>query len=541
MMSPQSSNRYHPGLRFALAAAMLAAMPMLHEVRAHSQAPLPATSPAIQQQPPASRLDLYGGYGYFHPINSDINNIEYLPINPGAVTSIAGYFTRNLGVQAESSFFPNGPDDCVYTAQAGPIFRIQRGRFVPFAHALIGGAKVGGPVFQPCTWGLGITAGIGFDYILHGFGNHLAIRPIQADYEYSRVNYGPLVTPADVSGGLGLIEAYRLSAGIVLRFGDMNPKVPIALTCSVQPPTSFAGDPLLVTAVASNIEAKKAAAYTWKTTGGTVDAHAETAAISTKGTQPGAYTVMGHVTQGPKPYQSADCSATYTIRDFDPPTVTCTANPASVMAGDPSTITSIGLSPQSRPLTYSYSADAGQIAGNTGTAILNTAGTSAGTIQITCNVVDDLGKSATASTSVMVSVPAPVSAPVPQPVGLCSVTFDRDPKRPSRVNNEAKACLDDIALTLQHQFDARLVLVGNQKPDEAGNIAARRAINVKQYLVDEKGIDAARIEVRTGNAGKADVDSSLIPSGATFVPLETNPVDMGTISLDPKRTKPVKH
>src|SRR5260370_16005303 len=152
------------------------------------------------EPPDPSTFDLYGGYAYFNPKNSDINNYRYEPINPGAVLSATGYFNRYLGLQAEGSLFPNGPNDCVYTAQAGPVLRYPRGRFVPFAHALGGGAKVGGPVFQPCTWGYGITSGIGFDYILPYFNNRLALRPIQADFAFSHLRHSPLGLPAAVSG-----------------------------------------------------------------------------------------------------------------------------------------------------------------------------------------------------------------------------------------------------------------------------------------------------------------------------------------------------
>ena len=34
--------------------------------------------------PSPSGVDLYAGYGYFHPVNSDINHNQYQPINPGA-------------------------------------------------------------------------------------------------------------------------------------------------------------------------------------------------------------------------------------------------------------------------------------------------------------------------------------------------------------------------------------------------------------------------------------------------------------------------
>ena len=99
------------------------------------------------------------GMGISTPVNSDIAGTQYQPITAGAVTSVAGYLTPHYGLQAEGSFFPSGPNDCVYTAQAGPIARIYKGRYVPFAHALFGGAKVGGPQFQGCSWGYGVTAG----------------------------------------------------------------------------------------------------------------------------------------------------------------------------------------------------------------------------------------------------------------------------------------------------------------------------------------------------------------------------------------------
>ena len=53
----------------------------------------------------------------------------------------------------------------------------------------------------------------------------------------------------------------------------------------------------------------------------------------------------------------ADCSAPFTVKAFQPPTVGCSANPSTVNPGDSSTITANGVSPQNRPLTYSYSCD----------------------------------------------------------------------------------------------------------------------------------------------------------------------------------------
>jgi hypothetical protein len=485
-----------------------------------------ATKTASTPPPELSRFDLYGGYGYLHPVNSDIGNVKYQPINPGAVVSAAGYFNRYVGVQAEGSFFPHGPNDCVFTAQAGPIFRYQKNRFVPFAHVLGGGAKVGGPIFQPCTWGWGITSGVGLDYILPAFNNRIAIRPLQTDFNYSHVDYGP-PAPGLVTGGVGDIYAYRLSAGVVLRLGQITPPPPVQLGCTVQPANIFPGDPVTAAATASNLDLKKKATYTWTTSGGHITGTDSTATVITAGLAPGDYTVSGHVSEGMRPGQQASCTASFRIHAYEPPTISCSANPSTVMPGDSSTITSVASSPQNRPLSFSYSASAGQIASNTPTATLNTTGASPGAINVTCNVVDDLGKQATANTSVTVTAPPP--PPAPQVRNLCSISFDRDRKRPVRVDNEAKGCLDEIALALNRESSAKLIIVGKHSADETADAAAQRDLNVAQYLTQEKGIDPSRIELRTGGDLTRSLDSILIPPGATFTPGDTNTFDTNSV------------
>jgi hypothetical protein len=174
------------------------------------------------------------------------------------------------------------------------------------------------------------------------------------------------------------------------------------------------------------------------------------------------------------------------------------------------------MSPQNRPLTYSYSSTSGAINGNGSTVTLTTASVPAGVVTITCNVADDKGQTATGTTAVTVIVP--VAAPRPQTSALCPVDFGRDSRRPSRVDNEAKACLDEIALNLQSHSDAKLALVGNAASGEksGSKLAAARAVNTKAYLVGEKGIDSSRIAIYTGTEDKKTVSTTLIPSDATF-------------------------
>jgi hypothetical protein len=494
----------------------------------HSGATAAAQAPATAGTPPPnpSRVDLFAGYSYLHPVNSDINNINYQPINPGAVGSVTGYFTNHFGIQAEGGG-GSGSNACVYTAQGGVVYRMNFNRFVPFAHALAGGAKVGGPVFQPCTWGWGVTSGIGFDYILPVWNNHLALRPIQADFHYSHVDMGPLQPPGYVTGGLSEIFAYKLSAGLVLRLGATSVPPPVQLGCTANPVDVFPGDPIQVIATPANLNPRRPATYTWTTTGGQISGTGAVAHVNTTGVAAGDQTVTGHVSQGPHAGQSADCTVGFRVHAFEPPNITCSANPTTVQPGGTSTITSVGNSPQNRALTYSYSASAGQISGNGTTATLSTAGAPPGTITITCNVVDDLGQKATATTAVGVNAP-PVPPP-PSTQALCSPSFERDRKRPVRVDNEAKACLDDVALNLNRDTTARLVIVGHHGSDEQPASAAQRVLNIQQYLTDEKGIDTSRIDLRTSDTAGRSAEITLVPQGATFDPAGTATFDSSTV------------
>ena len=252
--------------------------------------------------------------------------------------------------------------------------------------------------------------------------------------------------------------------------------------------------------------------------------------------------MTGHVSEGTKPGQFADCTANLTVKQFEPPTVACSVNPTSVQPGGTATVSAQGVSPQNRPLTYTYSASAGQISGTGNSATVNTAGAPTGPITITCNVQDDKGQTASSTATVNVEAPPP-PPPAPTVKQLCSINFERDTRRPARVDNEAKACLDDVALNLQQQADATAVVVGEAASTErnADTLAAQRGVNTKDYLVKEKGIDASRITVRTGTQGNKEVEDYLVPSGANFDNdvQGTTAVDENAVKAQP-RTAPAR-
>ncbi|MGA3159754.1 MAG: outer membrane beta-barrel protein [Terracidiphilus sp.] len=523
--------------------------------------------PAVKGTPKddtASRWDIFVGYSYLSPhatdTRTDVTPNEtgsYDAVAVGGIFSASYFFNRYVGLQAETGIHEwgsensnppgqtgtHGNNDGFTTVAGGLILRYPKGSWRPFVHANGGEALVDGPVHNWYTWGPSVAVGGGLDYKL---SRHISIRLIQADYEYMHINFGVN------DGGTVGINSERLSAGIVFNAGSIAPPQQVAVSCSANPVTIYPGDPVTVTATAGGLNPKLNTVYTWSGSG--VTGTGETATVATAALAPGSYTVKCGVKEGKpgkeglKPWESADSSAGFTVKAFEPPTISCSANPGTIKPGETSTITASGVSPQNRPLTYSYSATAGTVEGSGATVVFNSTGAPTGAATVTCNVSDDKGQTATANTNVLIL--APYVAPAPHAQALCSLSFAADKLRPERVDNEAKACLDEVALELQKHSDAKVVLVGNSDAKEKAKTAreqkaalknkhlkvtdpaAERAVNAKEYLVKEKGIDASRVGVVTGKADRQTVEDYLVPSGASFA------VDVqGTTTVDESAVK----
>ena len=508
-----------------------------------------AKGPSYGDSP--SRWDIFAGYSYLGPHDTvtvlqpdgTTSDVIYKAIDLGAIVSVARYFNKYVGIQGETSQHHasiNSDNDDFSFYQGGLIFRFPSEEVTPFVHGLVGGALVGGPEHEPLTWGASLTAGGGLDYATPLFNHHLAIRLFQVDYNYTHVNFGPVVY-----GGRANIDSVRASGGLVYHVGSILPPPPITLACSASPSSIFPGDPVTVTGTAGAVLPKMTPAYTWTGTG--VTGSGETATVATAGLAPGTYTVNGAVKEGKgdKPWESASCSATFAVKAYEPPTVSCSVTPTTIKPGDSATVTATGMSPQNRPLTYTYAASAGTVNGSGTTASYSSAGAPTGPVTITCSTADDKGQTASGTTSL--TIEAPPVPPTPHTQTLCSITFTKDTKRPTRVDNEAKACLDQVALSLQSQSDAKAVVVGEKTSTEGmpkkgkhakmeeADFAAQRAVNTKAYLVEEKGIDASRISVATGTTDSQAVENYLVPAGATF----TSDVN-GTTPVDESTVKPIK-
>jgi hypothetical protein len=517
------------------------------------------TAKGKRGDPPPSRWDIFLGYSYLAPNSSHIPgrptgvpSSTYGQINWGGIGSVAYYFNDHLGLEVEgdghiqSEDWPAGDNNASFNSnddfaggEGGVIYRIPTYRFTPFFHALVGGERVGS-LYANDTWGPNVTAGGGLDINL---SQHWSIRFGQVDYQYANV----------LSSG---INAYRISTGVVFHAGSVAPPTPVTLSMEANPDSVFPGTPVTITATAGNLNPKLHAIYSYSGNG--VTGSGTTATVDTSSLAPGTYTVSGTVKEGKpgkegqKPWQIAQASTSFTVKEFEPPTISCSANPSTIQPGGTSTITATSVSPQNLPLTYSYSASAGTVTGSGTTAEYSSVGAPTGVVGITCKVSDNKGHTASADTNITIQAPPP--PPQPHTQALCSISFTTDKRRPTRVDNEAKACLDQVALDLKQQPNATAVLVGEQTSAENAitqreearaaryprrhitvtHYAAQRAVNAKDYLVTEQGIDASRISVATTPTEGQEVQNYLVPSGASF----SSDVS-GTTPVNESEVKPI--
>jgi OmpA family protein len=193
------------------------------------------------------------------------------------------------------------------------------------------------------------------------------------------------------------------------------------------------------------------------------------------------------------------CTATFEVTEPPCPTVTCEirATPSSVNAGDRITLSASATGAEGA--TFTWSATGGQLSSTTGSEVtLDTTNASPGTITVTVNA----GTTRTrcdqpcpgGSCSTTVTVTSLVIPPLPPVIVPCGPIFF--PFNSARINNEHKACLDEIALQLQQDPRRSLVVDGHRDSSERVGISLTRANNARDYLVNEKGIDSARITVR---------------------------------------------
>lgn len=194
---------------------------------------------------------------------------------------------------------------------------------------------------------------------------------------------------------------------------DSNPTPSLALTCSASPLVVYPGDQVTITGVVKAFtpeDAKNFLLFEWTGDSNPVGSD-DTASLIPQA--PGATTVHGKVSLRSDPTQFGECDLTINVAPFQPPTISCSANPSTLQTGDTSTITALAVSPENRPLTYTFGASAGTISVSGANATLSTAG-AIGPIVVTCVTSDDKGQTASATTTVTVVAPEAAAAAPPE-------------------------------------------------------------------------------------------------------------------------------
>ncbi|GAC1634711.1 MAG: hypothetical protein NVS9B14_11040 [Candidatus Acidiferrum sp.] len=454
---------------------------------------------------PGEPFDSYGGHGGNGSFT--YNAANYL----GLTAEVGGYnFSRNVGgIESKGS---------ITSYLFGPRLNLRRfDHFVPFTEFLFGGARAGiettGSTQQSS---FAMATGGGVDIVLNRW---LAWRFAQIDYYMTNFS-GPSL------GSSGRQNNLRLGSGIVLRMGIPNPvpaappnRAPVA-ACSVNPTSVYAGSSDAVTLHVNASDADNdPLSYSYTATGGTIEGTGADGRWNPAGLAAGTYTATAKVDDGKG--GTASCAADLKVepKPNQNPVISCTTDRSPIMPGERTGITSTASDPDGDPLTYSYSAASGQVTGDGPKATFDSTGLQAGSYPVKCMVSDGRGGTAESSTNVDVQQPPP--PPQASKAGDCGYTKAGD----SRFDNACKRVGDDVALRLKNDPTAKLVIVGyaDGKEPKAAKLAQTRADLAKKYL-GEKGIDAARISTRVGEASKEKgqekanrrVDFVIVPEGATY-------------------------
>ena len=498
---------------------------------------------AMAQDQPVPKVDVFTGYQWLGP-GATIPAPRSNPLRPlalklpdipqGAGAALTYNFDPHFGLEVDygSNFNKFGVES---TISAGPrlMFRSEGANF--FVHTLVGYNRFSREGLNASN-GVGAVLGGGIDL---NVWKYLSLRIFEADYVVARHHFSDNAGPQFSDLRRPVFNGARLRTGLVWNFG-FPPSTPPAASCSVQPSEVMVGEPVMATVNATGFNPKHALTYSWSTTGGKVTGKDTTAQIDTNGVAGGSYTVTAHVSDPKiKKNGEASCTANFTVKEppKNPPTMSCTASPASVQVGGTSTITCDCKSPDNVSVNVSsWTASGGAVTGTGNAATLDTTGAQPGTVTVSATCTDARGLNTTSTAQVAVEAPPPPPAPPAQASKLSSCDYP-NPAKPWRVDNTCKAVLDDVAQRLQHEPDAKMVIVGNADPKEKRkNLAAERAVNAKAYLSGgeaKQGIDASRIETRTGSGGTKTADFWVVPAGASFTEPDTAPVDESKVKPIP--------
>jgi len=475
------------------------------------------SSNAFAQSDSTPKWDLFVGYQYLHPgatvpaAFGDPNNPTPYQV-PDMAAGFGSALTYNFDPHwgGEFDFGHNwGSSNYETTVSIGPRFIWRTDAANYFLHTLVSFNRLAVNGLNGNN-GVGAILGGGMDLPIT---KSIAFRLFEADYVWAHHNFADYASPEFPSLRRPSLEGVRLRTGLVFSWGGAPPLVPTA-SCSVQPTEVMVGEPITATVTAGNFNPKHSVTYAWSGNGGQVTGKDTTASIDTNNAAPGNYTVTAHVTD-PKANKNneASCSASYTVKPLppkNPPTVSLSASPASVVTGGSVNVMASCTSPDSVPVSVAnWTSTAGTVSGSGTSATLNTTGVPAGTVTVTATCTDSRGLTGQATTQVGIEnpPPPPVNKVLEAKLSLHSVYFPtamppvKDPNA-GLVASQQKT-LTELAVDFQEYLkakpDAHLILEGHADPRGSVEfnqaLSERRVNRVKNFLV-EHGVSEGAIETK---------------------------------------------
>lgn len=428
--------------------------------------------------PPWSRFETYGGYSYLNPPSSSAPSYKNQPQGAGAALSMTVYIDHVLGLEDQFDLFPHQSTDPILRAEAGPALRFPLGNLIPVLHVLAGGVRAAGPQAQSPTWGFGLTAGAGFDYVLPTFGAHLSFRPVQVDFAYTRITYvGP--EAARVTGFQS-----QISSGLLYRYGEIVPRRPLAMGCTADAVKVFAGEPITITAHLLDGNSKHVPKFKWTGTGGSLEGNADVVRVDTRRLAPGDYVATGTVQGGSKSTSTAHCTVEFRVRQFQPPKSCNSGDTTFDLQNGAVTIDKVARTLENRLLIHVDLASAGLIVGSRGNANLEITGLPSGEVRVSNQVTDDVSQTVTARAVIRITPPGEAKS-VQAPVSWTAIS-DKEERSATLRNHVARVHLDQIAADLANQSKSTSILVA--KHGSFSNVAALLALFRKPSHAPESNV-----------------------------------------------------
>lgn len=472
---------------------------------------------ALGQEQTVPKVDIFAGYQWLNPggnVPATPDTFVKLPsLAKGFGTSVTYNFAKNVGLSADfGGNFNSFANES--TLSIGPRYMWRTEGMNIFAHTLLS-LNILDVTGLPGKKGIGAVLGGGFDLPIT---KKFSWRVLEADYVWARHNYADVVSDPSSNVRHPEMSGARLRSGIVFNLGG-EPELAPAAACAAQPTEVMVGEPVTVTVTPSNFNPKHKVGYTYSSTGGKVTPKDTAATVDTAGMTGGSYTVTATGTDAKlKKNNVASCNASFAVKEppKNPPTLSCSANPAVVQTGTASTVTCTCTSPDGVPVTVSHwNAGSGKLSGSGNVATLDTAGTS-GAVSVTATCTDSRGLTANSSASVTVENPPPPPvnpeiAVLEAKLALHSVYFATSQPTKAKPNAGLVASQQGTLTTLAADFvkyladkagttpAPHLILEGHADP--RGTVASnqtlseRRVARVKNFLV-EHGVPADDIETK---------------------------------------------